>query len=119
MKLKLTIALVILALVLGFVLTACDDGDVEIITDTQKTITVGGIEDKITTETNLDKLFVSYIDGLEKDPPYSGIKNGVLDTTGNEMFYKPADDEVDPPLFVPRFEEALEKALSGEPFSLP
>jgi hypothetical protein len=86
MKLKLTIALVVLALVLGMVLTACDDGEVVKIADTQKTVTVSSIEHKVTTDTILDKAFVPYIDGLEKDPPMNGtIKNETDDTTGNDI----------------------------------
>jgi hypothetical protein len=76
MKLKLTIALVILALVFGFVLTACDDGEVPVITHGTKNI--GGTD--VVTEVIFDILYVPYINGNLK--PETGIIEGVTgDTT--------------------------------------
>jgi hypothetical protein len=79
MKLKLTIALVILALVFGMVLAACDDGDVPTITQTQKD--VGGT--KHITDKDLDTALIPYLDGNAKDAA-SGVINGPTgDTSGN------------------------------------
>jgi hypothetical protein len=85
MKLKLTIALVILALVLGMVLAACDDGEVQTITETKKKVTINGVETEVVTDAVVDTGYVPYIDGNEKDPPANGTITGETgDTTGLE-----------------------------------
>jgi hypothetical protein len=77
MKIKLMIALVIMALVFGMVLIACDDGDLPVIKDTENSITV-------------DTLFL----GVTVD------KDGKLTPTTNDTFgvwyHKPAAEGVDP-----------------------
>jgi hypothetical protein len=84
MKLKLTIALVILALVFGMVLAACDDGEVQTITETKKKVTVGGTEIEVITDRVVDTGYIPYIDGNEKDPPANGEIKGITgDTSGN------------------------------------
>jgi hypothetical protein len=75
MKLKLTIALVILALVFGMVLAACDDG--EVVTITEQTKSISGTT--VYTEKIYDRDYVPYINGNAK--PQTGIIEGVPDDT--------------------------------------
>jgi len=82
MKLKLTIALVILALVLGMVLAACDDGELPTIKDTIKTVKVNGADVDVTTDEILDKAYVPYFDGNAKDPNVGKIEGKTGDTSG-------------------------------------
>jgi len=82
MKLKLTIALVVLALVLGMVLIACDDGDLPTIDPSER-----------------DAIFdVYYVTHLNK---HGYIQNSLEDTTGfeapdiNQLFGDDDDDDDD------------------------
>ena len=78
MKLKLTIALVVLALVFGMVLAACDDGEVQTIKETTKS--VSGTD--VPTSETFDKNYVPYFNGNAKDP-LNGVINGPQgDTSG-------------------------------------
>jgi len=98
MKLKLTIALVILALVFGMVLAACDDGDVQTITETKKKVKIDGVETETKTDVVVDTTLVPYFDGNAKDVA-SGIINGVKGSTkGNQEKTpgKPSDGYVAP-----------------------
>ena len=72
MKIKLIIALVVLALVFGISFTACDDGELEKITSGEK-------------ETILDKQYVPYLD---KDGKIAGNTGN---TVGDYQWYKVND----------------------------